>query len=195
MINIRRATVAPPHGAERSTRSRLTTTTHRSARSILKIKLAELEAQGKLIELRRRRRQKDEEEELIRKRLKVQISSIQRITHQENHARLCVALKGNAKEAVAALLSRSGDPTLITYTLEQCFGQPDEIVKKLLQRTISRRQPPQKFEHTSYWTIRLINEIPSWRTGSSLLLWYGKTTYRAINRRPTHAFADTAPVP
>lgn len=50
----------------------------------------------------------------------------------ENMARLRNCLKGEAREAVAALLACTSDPSTIMKTLEQCFGRPEVIIDRAL---------------------------------------------------------------
>ncbi|KAL0902089.1 hypothetical protein ABMA27_000042 [Loxostege sticticalis] len=50
----------------------------------------------------------------------------------ENLARLRNCLKGEAREAVAALLSCASDPEQVMRTLEQCYGRPEVIVDRAL---------------------------------------------------------------
>ncbi|XP_026328071.1 uncharacterized protein LOC113236280, partial [Hyposmocoma kahamanoa] len=73
------------------------------------------------------------------KRAMIDSTRMYKFSDAENLARLRVSLKGEAKEAVAALLYTASNPSVIMDTLEQCFGKPELIV----ERTVSelRRLP------------------------------------------------------
>lgn len=55
------------------------------------------------------------------------------ISAAENIQRLRSCLKGEARDAVAALLHTATDPNVIMKTLEQCFGRPEVIIDKAIE--------------------------------------------------------------
>ncbi|XP_075990120.1 uncharacterized protein LOC142985759 [Anticarsia gemmatalis] len=59
-------------------------------------------------------------------------TSMYHISAAENLQRLRSALKGEARDAVAALLHTATDPEVIMKTLEQCFGRPETIIDRTL---------------------------------------------------------------
>lgn len=60
-------------------------------------------------------------------------AEIYKFTDVENMARLRNSLKGEAREAVRALLHTTRDPEIVMKTLEQCFGRPEIIVDQALE--------------------------------------------------------------
>lgn len=54
------------------------------------------------------------------------------VSPAENLQRLRSCLKGEARDAVAALLYTATDPEVIMQTLEQCFGRPEVIIDRAI---------------------------------------------------------------
>ncbi|PZC71423.1 hypothetical protein B5X24_HaOG213486 [Helicoverpa armigera] len=129
--------IAGPSSERREVRSVRSTTS-----ATTRLRLAELEAAEKLAALTRR--ELEMEVELVKKRLAAEVSVIQddqesvqdealHDEHQHQHQkRLRTCLKGEAREAVAALLHTATDPAVIMRTLAQCFGRPEMIIDKAL---------------------------------------------------------------
>ncbi|XP_049880427.1 uncharacterized protein LOC126376924 [Pectinophora gossypiella] len=77
----------------------------------------------------------------------------------ENLQRLRTCLRGEAREAVAALLYTATDPSVIMKTLEQCFGRPEVLIDRALEEI--RRLPrlgPSAIDLNNF-AIKLRNQV------------------------------------
>lgn len=77
----------------------------------------------------------------------------------ENLQRLRTCLKGEAREAVAALLHTATDPAVIMRTLEQCFGRPEMIIDKALDELKRVPRPGPSAAELNNFAVKVQNTI------------------------------------
>lgn len=81
------------------------------------------------------------------------------ISAAENLQRLRSCLKGEARDAVAALLHTATDPGEIMKTLEQCFGRPEVIIDRALEDLKKLPRPGASAADLNSFAIKLQNTV------------------------------------
>ncbi|XP_026745266.1 uncharacterized protein LOC113506629 [Trichoplusia ni] len=81
------------------------------------------------------------------------------VSPSENLQRLRSCLKGEAREAVAALLHAATEPDTIIKTLEQCFGRPEVIIDKALEEMKKMPKPSASASDLNSFAIKVQNTI------------------------------------
>nr|XP_049693327.1 uncharacterized protein LOC126053911 [Helicoverpa armigera] len=81
------------------------------------------------------------------------------VSTAENLQRLRTCLKGEAREAVAALLHTATDPAVIMRTLEQCFGRPEMIIDKALDELKRVPRPGSSAAELNSFAVKVQNTI------------------------------------
>lgn len=82
-----------------------------------------------------------------------------RYSRAENLARLRSCLRGEAKEAVAALLYTANDPEIIMQTLEQRFGRPETIIDRTLDELRKLPRPGVSAHELNVFAVKLQNLV------------------------------------
>lgn len=82
-----------------------------------------------------------------------------KFSRAENLARLRTSLRGEAKEAVSALLFTASDPERIMATLEQCFGRPEVIIDRTLDDIKKLKPPSSTASDLNSFAIKLQNIV------------------------------------
>ena len=77
----------------------------------------------------------------------------------ENLARLRSCLKGEAREAVAALLYTATDPDMIMKTLEQCYGRPEIIIDRALEDIKRLHRPTAAASDLNTFAVKVQNIV------------------------------------
>lgn len=86
-------------------------------------------------------------------------TKIYHVSAAENIQRLRSCLKGEARDAVAALLHTATDPDVIMRTLEQCFGRPEVIIDKALEDLKRLQKPGSSATELNHFAIKLQNIV------------------------------------
>ncbi|XP_037294405.1 uncharacterized protein LOC119189305 [Manduca sexta] len=81
------------------------------------------------------------------------------VSAAENIQRLRSALKGEARDVVAALLHTATDPSTIMKTLEQCFGRPEVIIDRALDELRKTSKPGSTATELNNFAIKIQNVI------------------------------------
>lgn len=79
------------------------------------------------------------------------------VSAAENLQRLRGCLKGEARDAVSALLHTATDPDTIMKTLEQCFGRPELIIDRALEELKRLPKPGASATDLNSFAIKLQN--------------------------------------
>ena len=86
-------------------------------------------------------------------------TQLYKFSRTENIARLRTSLRGEAREAVAALLYTATDPEDIMKTLEQCFGRPEILVDQALHDIKRLPSPGLSPTDLNMFAVRLQNIV------------------------------------
>ncbi|XP_013139482.1 PREDICTED: uncharacterized protein LOC106104088, partial [Papilio polytes] len=81
------------------------------------------------------------------------------VSPAENIQRLRSCLKGEARDAVAALLYAASDPAIIMKTLEQCFGRPEVLIDRALDELKRLPKPDSSASELNAFAIKVQNTV------------------------------------
>ncbi|XP_045539877.1 uncharacterized protein LOC106715742 [Papilio machaon] len=81
------------------------------------------------------------------------------VSSAENIQRLRSCLKGEARNAVAALLHAASDPDIIIKTLEQCFGRPEVLIDRALEELKRLPKPESSATELNAFAIKVQNTV------------------------------------
>ncbi|XP_045499411.1 uncharacterized protein LOC123697038 [Colias croceus] len=86
-------------------------------------------------------------------------SSMYQVSDAENIQRLRTCLKGEARDAVAALLHTASSPEAVMKTLEQCFGRPEIIIDRAMEDLRKLPRPGAAAKDINCFAVKVQNVV------------------------------------